>query len=258
MALVYCNLSPSRIFFPFPIQDSVAFRFLVQRSTVIMRPSQRKARSYPQYLLRHTTLRTTAAMTNLPLPKGYHFHNLTPAERKSPALIRRLSGVCEDMINAQWARKHLKSALKYGNAIVVTKGDSKRIIAFIIFKYRGIYRHHYIDLVCTRKTHQGKGLGTLLIQHVLLLFLRTAPRTKHTPGIFLQTWKAKNPYYEKLGFTRTNYKLGHAASSSAVSQSYHGSAPTSDGLHYMRLTRGLPVYKAMAREMNQRLPKKKH
>lgn len=216
-----------------------------------MKKYKKRERMYPARLLKSAKLVTTANATNMHLPKGYHFHTLTNAERKSAATLARMSTVCQRLISKTWATIHLQSALKRGNVITVTHGmKSKSIIAFIIFKTRGEGKHrsHYIDLVCTQRAHQGKGLGTVLIRHAILLFYRSAPNA----NIYLKTWQENNAFYEKLGFSMVRQTPPHAQSSS-LSKKH---SEEDEGMFYMKLVRDRAQFQRIAKNLNHRLVNK--
>lgn len=216
---------------------------------------QKRERIYPSRLLKSAKLKTTAKATNMNLPSGYHFHTLTTAQRKSAATIALLSTVCQRLITRSWATVHLESALRKGNVITVTHGASKAIVAFIIFKTRGSgkQKSHYIDLVCTRRTHQGRGLGTILIRHAILLFFRTAPKA----SIYLKTWHEKVAFYENLGFRVARHAPLPQAKSSSLSLRYSAEF-AEEGTFYMKFTQNRAQFQRIAKNINNRLRLKKN
>ncbi len=213
---------------------------------------KKRERIYPARLLKTAKLVTTAKATHMNLPPGYHFHYLSTTQRKSAVTLAALSTVCQKLISKAWATVHLQSALKKGNVITVTHGTKSQIVAFIIFKTRGAgaKKSHYIDLVCTRRTHQGKGLGTILIRHAILLFFRTAP----VASIYLKTWQENNAFYEKLGFQMVRHTPPHAKSSSLSMTK----ASEDDGMFYMKLVRDRARFARIAKNLNHRLLHAKH
>lgn len=202
---------------------------------------QKVNRQYPEALITRQALQKVAEDDiHMRLPPGYHYQKMSAKERKLPKTVTRLSHVCSQLIATKWSKKHLRDALKFGNVITISTVSTNQVVAFIIYKTRGPQenRTHFIDLICTKSTHQGKGLASILIKHAITLFVRTAPRA----DIFLKTWGDKGTYYNKFGFSRVQYAPPHADSSISITKRNTSLTSTNVRLYYMRFVRGKQHY----------------